>query len=246
MRMRHVATAIVAAAITVTVGACSGGTSTTTGPGAGTTTAGAASTPGTVSSGLESLSGDEVLAKAKAAVLNATSYRVTGTVAAMGITATSDTVYVGANAKGTQNALGQTNEYIKIGDVLYVNAGEAYWESRVRLDQLAQVVHRWVKVSATSPSHVTDVLRVEDMVTTGSGAVTVGPNTINGKPVITVKSADGKSSAHVAAQGEPYLLRAEGTTTTDAGPLTATFDFSDFGAVTATIEAPTGDILDLT
>lgn len=244
MRVRSCLAVIAAAVVTMTLGGCSGST-----PAPGTSAGSTASVTTTTSAaavGLETLSGDEILAKAKAALLNAKSYRVTSTVTFLGITAVNDVIYVGNNAKGTQVAFGQTNEYIKIGDVLYVKATEAYWESRVRLEQLAQVTRRWVKVSATSPSHVSDIPRVEDMVTTGSGTVTAGPNTINGKPVVTVKSADGKSSAHVAAQGEPYLLRAEGVTSTDGGPLTAVFDFSEFGAITATIEAPTGEILDLT
>ena len=61
--------------------------------------------------------------------------------------------------------------------------------------------------------------------------------------VVLVDSAGNRFT--VSTDGMPYLVRVEMTQTTESGAATAEITFSDFGAVTETITAPTGDIVDL-
>jgi hypothetical protein len=50
---------------------------------------------------------------------------------------------------------------------------------------------------------------------------------------------------YVATEGEPYPVKVEGTQNTEFGLGTLVAEFSRYGAVTTTISAPTGEIVDI-
>jgi hypothetical protein len=192
---------------------------------------------------VELLTARDLLAKSKDALLEASSFRVKISASVGIITAITDVVYVGDDAKGTQSALGQVTEFVRIGKYIYVKGSESYWSLIVRLEQLQLVTGKWVKVDATNPNHAGVVPSFEASLGDVGEVTKVGPTTIDGKPAITLKSGDG--TIHISTAGEPYPLRIEAVKSTPEGNVNVVIDFSEFGTVVATIEVPPGEILDL-
>ena len=235
MRVRALVVPLVL--VVVMVAGCSTPTSTPE------STAAPSLTPTPTVNANELLTAEELLAKSRDTLQEASSFRVKISASIGIITAITDVVYVGDDAKGTQSALGQVTEFVRIGKYIYVKGGESYWSLIVRLEQLQLVTGKWVKVDATNPNHA-GVVPSFDASLGDVGEVTrVGPTTIDGKPAITLKSRDG--TIHISTDGEPYPLRIEAVQSTPNGNVTVVIDFSEFGTVVATIEVPPGEILDL-
>ena len=190
------------------------------------------------------LTAEEILARSKAALKAAPSFHVKGSATVGPVTGVSDLVYVGDTAKGTQTALGQVTEVVRLGKYLYVKAGDGYWSTHVGLSQIALLSGKWVKVDVTNPNHSGLAPSVDSYLSSVGALTKVGPTNIDGKPVITLKNVDG-NTVHISARGEPYPLRIEGVVSTSAGIVSTVVDFSEFGTVVTTIEAPTGEIVDL-
>jgi len=195
-------------------------------------------------SSVEELTADEILAASKAALSAAGSFRMRLS-ARVGIFTSESTIdYVGADAKGTQKQLDSVVEFVLVDGSLYVKAGDSYSSGISSLRSISFVSGKWVKVSPTNPNH-SHLIPTTDVALFEIGAVTkAGTSTIDGKPVVVLEGSE-NSTIYVAAQGEPYPIRIEGTTDTEVGPATVAMDFSDFGAVTTAIEVPAGEIVDL-
>lgn len=197
-----------------------------------------------------SLAPEELLRQATRNMLDAPSKRLTGTASIQIASQEFDVVYVGDDALGTHTsrALGMESvvEFIRIGENLYIRAGEGYWQFSVQLEQLHLVVDTWVLVSADNPRHsALLVLFEDDSLWESVGDVTqVDTDTIDGTPVVVLEDSAG-SRFTVNSEGTPYLLRAEGKQSTDAGEASVEITFSEFGTVAETIEAPSGEIVDI-
>ena len=190
------------------------------------------------------LTADEILSRSKAALNVAPSFHVTlsGTVGS--VATVFDLVYVGGNAKGTKSSQGQVTEVIRLGPNLYVRAGDGFWSTHVPLQQIALLSGKWVRVDATNPNYAGLAPPVDGYLSVVGALTKVGPTTIDGKAVITLKSIDG-ITLHVLAQGEPYPRRIEAVVKSSAGVVSEVIDFTDFGTVVTSIEAPTGKTVDL-
>ena len=136
--------------------------------------------------------------------------------------------------------------FVRVGDSLYILASEHYWQDYVNLEVLSRVSDTWVRVAADSPNHAhLATLEKNPTLTKPAGAVTqAGVDSVGGAPAIVLNDTAGNRYS-VAAEGTPYLLRVEVTQKTEFGQATADLTFSQFGAVTETITAPTGKIVDL-
>jgi hypothetical protein len=183
-------------------------------------------------------------------MLDAPSKRLVGKVALAIATQELEVFYVGKDAKGTrtERAMGMESvvRFVKVGDSLYILASEHYWQGHVGLESLARLSNTWVRVAANNPNHGGLVALEENpTLMKPAGAVTqVGTDTIGGMPAVVLADTAGNRYA-VATGATPYLLRVNATQNTEVGQATAEFTFSEFGAVTETISAPTGKIVDL-
>jgi hypothetical protein len=191
---------------------------------------------------------DAQLRQATRMTLDAPSKRITGSAAAGSHNVTFDVTFIGEDAKGTKISsapgISTTVEFVRVGEYLFINADEHYWQSYYNLEVLQYLIDKWVRIDADDPKH-TDllVLQVNEQVEPAGTVAQTGAGTIDGRPVVVLKDTDGHTF-YVAAEGEPYLLRFEGTQASPVGVATVVVTFSEFGTASGTIAAPTGEIFD--
>ena len=207
------------------------------------------SAPATSASPATILAPGELLRQAVRTMLDAPSKRLTGTASVSVTSHEFDVVYVGGDAAGTHTnrAMGLESivEFVRIGESLYLRADEHYWQAFVNLEQLHLVVDKWVLVSAGNPNHASLLVLESDRTRWEPVTVTpIGPDTIDGVRVLVLRDDAGQRFS-VAAEGAPYLLRFEGTQSTEAGEASVEIAFSEFGTVQETITAPSGEVVDL-
>jgi hypothetical protein len=189
---------------------------------------------------------DIYLDKAIKMTLDAPSKRIVGKADAGGHGVEFDITYVGDTAKGTKIStapgISMTTEFIRVGPDLFIYANEHYWQTHYNLEVLKYLVNKWVRVAADDANYSELlVLDVNEQAEPMGTVTQVGTDTVNGTPVVVfTDSRDFKF--YVAAQGEPYLLRFEGSQTSPVGLATVTVTFSEFGTVSTTIAAPAGPI----
>ncbi len=220
---------------------CSGATATPGSTTAGPASAGASATA--AGNGIEALSAPEILARSQAALAAAPSFHLELTATVAGFVVVSEMDAVGRNLKGTQTGQAQPVEFIRIGDDHYVKAGDGYWSTIVSLQQIAHLSGKWVKVPPNSPTFSGLFPDPKTMLSDATGVTKSGSSTVDGKPVVGLTSQG--STVYVATEGEPYPVKIDGTQNTDFGPGTLVAEFSRYGAVTTTISAPTGEIVDI-
>ena len=191
---------------------------------------------------------DVLVERALKITLDAPSKRIIGSAAAGGHGVEFDVTFAGQNAKGTKIStapgISTTIEFIRVGEDLFINADEHYWQSHYNLEVLKYLVHKWVRVDADDPNY-TDLLVIQanDEVQPVGGITQTGTDTVNGQPVVVLKDSEGHTF-YVATEGEPYLLKFEGSQASPVGLATVTITFSEFGTASGTIAAPTGPIFD--
>jgi hypothetical protein len=193
---------------------------------------------------------EELLEEAMRNMREAPSKRVTGMGEVAGSTQEFEVVFVGEDAKGTQigRAMGLESvvEFVRAGDSLYILGGEPYWQWYVGLQDLYLVSGHWVRVPANHPTHKA-LLVIEDNpeLTEPIGELTrAGTDSVDGTPAVDLEDGAG-NRFFVSADGTPYLLRVEATQDTESGRATVEVTISDFGTVTETITAPSGEIVEL-
>jgi hypothetical protein len=195
----------------------------------------------------DALDPERLLEVATANMLDADSKRLTGTATVSGSTQEIAVVYAGDDAQGHKverlSGFESVTDWVKIGDDLYIFAGEAYWQWHVGLQDLYLVVNHWVRVPADHPEHS------PLLIFTGSGDSPwkpVGELTVqdaDADPAVLVDTAGNRFT--VSTGDTPYLVRVEMTQDSELGPATLDMILSDFGEVTDTFTAPTGEIVDL-
>jgi hypothetical protein len=182
---------------------------------AGCTTGTPAAIPTPTTNGLESLSADEILAKAIDAVKSASSFRVGGTGEVDGDKTDIDLLVAGDDVKGSVTTGGIKAELVRVSGAAYLKAPEELWKANLPADIQALVLPLVAGKFVKLPASVSSLLPSVDDVIKPSGAVTKGDvTTIGGKPAITLKTTDG--SMHVSLVGKPYpidIVSAAGTVT---------------------------------
>jgi hypothetical protein len=193
--------------------------------------------------GVAALSADEILAKAKAALDGAKSYRLKGDVTTDEGKLTMDVKFRGADLAGKFTMSGGsgphgTAEAIRIGSDIYFKGDGEFWRSIAgsKDDATAQLLDgKWVK-PPNSDKFFAALLKLTDTDTLlkPEGTATKGEvKKLGDIDVITLK--DGESSLYVATRGEPYPVRVEGP------PGQGQIDLSEFGAAFDEIKAPPAD-----
>ena len=172
------------------------------------TESGTPTTSTLTSNGVETLSADEILTKAKAALIAAKSFRVKGDMAEEGQTVAVDFKVSGSDLSGTIEMNGAGIEIIKVGNDLYVKAPDAFWAnltSSGNAGALAALKGKYAKADMTFAAFATisngftpdGLLKAEG--TTSKGET----KTVSGTPAIGVVDSKDKSVVYVATQGQP-------------------------------------------
>ncbi len=229
--------AILALLLTATLSGCGQGTEAPPEP----STSAVSPTPTTA------LAPAELLELATANMLGADSKRLTGTATVSGSTQEIEVAYAGTDAQGHKverlSGFESITDWVKVGEDLYILAGEAYWQWHVGLQDLYLVVNHWVRVPADHPEHSALLVFTESG---GSPWKPVGEliaENADADPVVLVDTAGNRFT--VTTGDAPYLVRVEMTEESELGPATLDIALSDFGEVTDTFTAPTGEIVEL-
>ncbi|MET0419379.1 MAG: hypothetical protein ABW022_25480 [Actinoplanes sp.] len=231
--MRTKVAVIVLAVAATTLAGCQSNDKTVTAPPPSV----APTTPSPASNGIEALSADKILQRAKAALAEAKSFRAKGTLHQDGEKAAIDLKVSGRNFIGSVSFGKATVELLATGGKRYLRPNKQFWIMSTNTQQgtlLAQAMgDRWVAGADEDPSFA-------DLFTIGSLDGLFQPKEFNigaVKEIAGVKSVglmdfdDIEKKLFVAATGKPYPLQLTGK---DGAELT----FSDFGATFTGLAAP--------
>jgi hypothetical protein len=210
-----------------------------------------AASPEPSDNGVAALSGDEILAKSKAALAAAKSFRLKGDLPtddggklALDIkTRESDlggTIIMSGGPSGSPQA---TVEVLRVKGQAFFKADTAFWKSVGGKSGDAAVElfeGKWVRPKSDD-RFFASLLKLTDPDTLlkADGTITKGEmKKIGERDAIELK--DGESSLYVATKGEPHPLRIEGP------PGEGQAEFSEFGAAFDEIKEPPADqVVDL-
>ena len=191
--------------------------------------------------GVAALSADEILAKARTAMINAGSFRMKGDVTQEGGKLSLDTKRRGGDIAGTFVMAGSDStpkgkvDAIRVGNDTYFKGDATFWKSLggKNPEGVAELLeNKWVKPAGTDKTFE-PMLKLSDPeeLLKSNGSVTKGEVTKIGETdVIALK--DGETTLYVATKGEPLPVRLEGP------PNEGKVDFSEFGATFEEIKAP--------
>jgi hypothetical protein len=196
--------------------------------------------------GVAALTGDQILAKAKAAVKKTKSLRAKGTVVEDGEKTDIDLKVDGSEFAATMTIGKAKVQLLAVGGKKYFRPNEAFWVLSTDAKQgksLAKAVGtRWIAgadddesfASLFSIGDVNELLKPTGAVSTGEAKV------VRGIPAIGLKDAgDPDSALYVATTGEPYPLQLTGK---DG----STLAFDNFGGSFTDIKKPAASqIVDL-
>lgn len=229
-RARSAVVAIVLAVPLVLAG-CGGSTA----PGGGA----ASSAPAT--NGLEKLTAEQILAKAKAAAESATSVVVSGS---LGAGNTVDLVLgaQGAHAKVTQS--GETIEIVKTGTDYYIKGDAAFWTKEASAAAATKFAGKFVKVPATQAAQFADLVTIKaffEGALKPEGTVAKGDvSAVGSIKAITLKDTKDGGLLYISLVGDPLPLKIE-KAGSDGGAVT----FTDWNKP-VTIDVPPADqVIDL-
>jgi len=175
------------------------------------TSPGTATTSTPTNNGVAALSADEILTKAKAALIAAKSFHVKGNLSEGGQAVAVDFKVSGSDLSGTAQMNGGNIEIIKVGDDLYVKAPDEFWSALTpsgKPAQFAALKGKYAKADTTFAAFATisgaftpdALLKPEG--TTSKGAT----KTVGGIPAIGVVDTKDRSVVYIATQGEPLPL----------------------------------------
>lgn len=236
------ATVVAMAALLALTGCSSGSSSpeSSTGPATPAQTGQPVGAP----NGVEKLSPEEVLKKARQAAQQARSVHVVAT----SDTATLDMEMTQNASDGSRSSGEKSIETRVVDNTLYLKADPAYWKQAFPTKNVGRIDGRWVAANLKDPKlkawRVTTTLDpLMKTFLTDQGATSVGEVGVRqGQPAVPVTSAVGQ--VWVATTGKPYVL----TIDNSPGDATSVAQFTDWDA-DVTIEAPppgqTMDIMEL-
>ncbi|GHE90752.1 lipoprotein [Streptomyces longispororuber] len=247
------------AAASVTLTACGDGDDSGNKSGKSGTKAGAKASAAAKKEPFAGLSGPQIVDKALKATSGASSLRVKGSMAGDGGPGSIDLALdtkgqcvgsIGSAGEGSIDLIGK-------GDTVYMRYDAAFLRSEMKGEPKTEVdgaiemmADRWTKSTAKGAekkefAEFCDLKTLlADFKGTGSVARKGKATTVDGVPALTLHETDGKerSTLYVAAEGEPYLLKA--VHEPGKGKKPDTIVLTDFDKpVRAT--PPNGDVLDL-
>lgn len=204
--------------------------------------------PAPTDNGVSALAPNEILARAKAAIQQAKSYRIKGNANAEGRKMTLDFRVSGTNLGGRVSMDGANVEVLSIAGQQYMRPDEKFWVNVAGAAKAEEVVKlmgdKWAKVPTDdkdfadlfSIANIDDLLKPDGTLTKGAAKDVNGTKTIG----LVDSSADG-GTLYVATIGEPYPVRLE-----SQNPGEGQITFSDFGATFDDLKAPAeAEVIDL-
>ncbi|MFC3737355.1 hypothetical protein [Paractinoplanes deccanensis] len=208
----------------------------------------AAASSTSTGNGVEALTGQEILDKARAALKDAKSYHVAGSMVEEGDKTTIDLKIAGEDVVGHVTTKDGKIELLAVGQQRFFRPDPAFWTAQgAEGKTVAKAIgDRWVKVdpSDTSSADMFSITNIEDALK-NEGTVAKGETKqVDGKKAIALTdSADGKDGGvlYVATEGEPYPLRLDGPTAADGS-----LAFTEYGETFADLKVPAAaDVVDL-
>src|SRR5215475_13402959 len=236
--VRPLTVAVAAAAL---LAGCGGGSGA---GGAGSSNPAAPTATALAENGVADLPATEILAKAKAALTQASSVHIMGGGFSEGQQFALDMRYGTAGAAGSLTANGQVIELRRVRSTVYLEGTEAFWRS-VRGTAAAELLKgRYLEVPANRPDFAeltgfTDLEKNAAELVMPDGEITKGERrTVHGIEAIALDSSKG-GTLYIALRGEPYPLQAVSSAEATSGE-TGSLDFLDYG-VPVTVTAPPAD-----
>lgn len=201
--------------------------------------------------GIENLSADELVERAKNAATAAESVRLSGEVVEDGSTMIIDMRFSGDGSTGTISNAGATLELLRVGaDEYYMKADADSWEQLTGDAASGDLfADRYVRMSGDDESvgdltsfldfeaFVDEVLDIDGPIEKGETAEVNGVQAIG---VVDQGSEDG-ATLWVAVTGEPYPLRIESPDGSGEGAI----DFLDWGKAVDIKAPPEDEVIDL-
>jgi hypothetical protein len=206
----------------------------------------APSSSATAGGGVAALGADEILGRAKAALVRAKSFRAKGTMVDDDQRTTIDVKVSGPDFAGSMAFGGAEVELLAVGGKQYLRPNEQFLTMSAGAEQgkfLARAIgRRWIAGAQSDQAfaEIFSVGSIEELIKP-TGALSKGDEKeVGGVPAVGLKDAgDPGSVLYVATAGEPYPVRL-------AGKGGSALVFSDFGKTFTDIAAPAaGQVVDL-
>jgi hypothetical protein len=243
MRIRHLATSVTTAGLTMLLLAACGGNSGTTSDAAGSSSAASSSSaPATpAGNGEAAKTGPQVASDAADALAQAGAVHMVGTGTSDGQPMSLDLHLQGADVSGTITMAGQAMDILTTGGQAYAKAPATFWSAQQVPASIAKKLGgQWVVLPHEAASSfgdfslakLADQLRKPEKTT---WQPQVQKSTWQGQDVVVLTESDG-STTPIAATGAPYPLHAD-----DKGADAGTVTLSDFG-VKVPIVAPASPV----
>jgi hypothetical protein len=171
----------------------------------------------------------QVLADAKAAMLQLQSFHVAAEAVVNGQPDSIDLVVAKTGGGGSITVNGASTQFLRAGGELYLKADKALLEQYTHKPAIAQLMaNRWLKVPATNAAYadlggLVDASKIMTQLKP-EGSISIGAVTnVDGKKVIPLTDATG-STLYVAATGTPYIVKVVDTGRSSNGSGSFTFD----------------------
>ena len=250
--MRPIRTILAACAAALAL--LAGCSSTTSGSGSSGDNPGSTATGGTGASqpasgnGVDTLSADEILAKAKTALSSADSVHVHGGGKSDGSAITLDLKIKGSSGgTGKMSLDGARFEITRLGKTVYLRADEKFYTSRgVPAAQAKTLSTKWIKGTTADKNlaevgQFTDIKQLTKALLTPDSAISKGDKkTVNGKNAIGLKDDTG-STMWISLDGDPVPLE---LTPGTGGSDTGTIEFDGYGDSIELAEPPADQVID--
>ncbi|MFC9267847.1 hypothetical protein ACFTXJ_08765 [Streptomyces zhihengii] len=255
------AAAIVCAGTVAGLAGCSQDDGVRAGSAAGGPKEPVAVTSGATAGPFKGMSADRIADKAIAATKGAGSLRMAGAIESDGDPVTVDLAMDSRdNCTGDLGVKGGRAELRRLSDVIYLKGDGAFW--RATMDERGSaspdgggdgvvelMTDRWIKMPGSAIADMRGVCDLDAMLSElddedDPTGMTLGKDTeVDGVPAATLVRKDGRetTTAYVAKEGKPYLLKVVKAGGDDAG----TVAFSDFDKPVRVQAPPSDEVVDL-
>lgn len=197
---------------------------------------------GSSDNGISSKSPDQIVSAVNTAVNGVNSVHVAGAVSNGGSKTTLDLNLVnGKGGKGTMSQSGLAFKIVAVGNQVYINGSNAFWQKFGGSAAAQLLSGKWLKAPATgqlsSIASLTNVHTLFNQLLSSHGKLAKGSTTtVHGQKVIAVNDTTNGGTLYVATTGKPYPIELN-KSGSDGGQIT----FDQFNQA-VTLAAPSNSI----
>ncbi|HEY1518728.1 MAG TPA: hypothetical protein VGF91_20030 [Solirubrobacteraceae bacterium] len=197
---------------------------------------------GSSDNGISSKSPDQIVSAVNTAVNGVNSVHVAGAVSNGGSKTTLDLNLVnGKGGKGTMSQSGLAFKIVAVGNQVYINGSNAFWQKFGGSAAAQLLSGKWLKAPATgqlsSIASLTNVHTLFNQLLSSHGKLAKGSTTtVHGQKVIAVNDTTNGGTLYVATTGKPYPIQLN-KSGSDGGQIT----FDQFNQA-VTLAAPSNSI----